>query len=144
MPFTSGGSCAFMGSWLSISISPLCVILVMGRLSASRCSFSIISIVCEMRTFPITAALNYCGVCLLIEFRNKNNITHSHVGSPFCAKRPAPLRPVPQGSFELGSQVIFHLLKLSYTVPEQLKQFTCNRIHFKTQLFKKRSHLVRG
>lgn len=43
---TSGSmaSGAFPGSWLSISISPLCVILVMGRLSTSLCSFSIISI----------------------------------------------------------------------------------------------------
>lgn len=46
---TSAGSVVFTGSSLSISISPLCVILVIGRLSTSLCSFSIISIVCEMR-----------------------------------------------------------------------------------------------
>lgn len=128
VPLTSGGSCAFIGSWLSISISPLCVILVMGRLSASLCSFSIISIVCEMRNVCILASkfsrhntttwITEAYVYSLHLERNK--IIDSRVGSPFCAKRPVPLRPVPQGSFESGSQVIFHLWELSCTGPEQL------------------------
>lgn len=36
---------SLIGASLSISISPLCVILVIGRRSTSRCSFSIISMV---------------------------------------------------------------------------------------------------
>lgn len=59
MPLTSSGSGAFTGSWLSISISPLCVILVIGRLSASLCSFSIISIVCEMRNVLLLKDLHF-------------------------------------------------------------------------------------
>lgn len=66
---TSAGSVAFTGSWLSISISPLCVILVIGRLSASLCSFSIISIVCEMRN-----VLLFRGLLKVLRSKKKDTL----------------------------------------------------------------------